>query len=316
MTTIEKRSYGKTGERVTVLGLGGAYLDRQSYPDGVATVRRALELGMTYFDTSPMYCRGASQAILGEALEKRSEPHLLATKLGYLATPAGFRSPDALRSQFEDNLRLLRRDRVDTLQVHEADLHCWWSDDAPHDGYIRHNHDYDFANAPVMQVLREAKAEGRCRFIGITGNSADNMARILRHVEVDTFLVAFNYSLIWRGIRREALPVARRKGVALILGGTLQGGLLTHVHPEWLSSPPEWMTSDIRDRFERLYALQQDSGLSLVTLTIRYLMADPDVTTILLGAATPAEVEESVTAAQQGRLSADLCQAIETMGVS
>ena len=69
----------------TKIGLGGAFLTRSSFADGVATVRRALELGVRYFDSSPMYCQGASQAVLGEALHGVTQEHLLATKLGYFA---------------------------------------------------------------------------------------------------------------------------------------------------------------------------------------------------------------------------------------
>ena len=112
--------YGQKGDKVSVIGLGGACLDQYSFMDGVATVRRALELGVTYFDTSPSYGRGMSQGILGEALEGRTEKYLLATKIGNLAAPPRFRSNDALRTQLEENLRLLRRDSVDTLQVHRS----------------------------------------------------------------------------------------------------------------------------------------------------------------------------------------------------
>jgi predicted aldo/keto reductase-like oxidoreductase len=76
VTTIESRPYGSTGERVTILGLGCGALAKHSFAQGVATVRRALELGITYFDTSPFYCDGASQAILGETLDGRSEKYL------------------------------------------------------------------------------------------------------------------------------------------------------------------------------------------------------------------------------------------------
>ena len=58
---MNPQSYGPTGAMTTKLGLGGAFITRSSFADGVATVRRALELGVRYFDTSPMYCRGASQ---------------------------------------------------------------------------------------------------------------------------------------------------------------------------------------------------------------------------------------------------------------
>jgi L-galactose dehydrogenase len=300
---------------VTVLGLGGGFLDHRSYADGVATVRRALERGITYFDTSPLYGRGVSQRILGEALEGRKEPYTLATKLGHFPAHGHFRDADALRAQIDDNLRLLRRDAVDVLQVHEADWHCWWSDDAPHEGALRAEAAYDFAQAPVLRVLREARERGRCRFIGITGNGADNMARVLRGVDVDTFLVAFNYDLIGRAIRREALPAARSKGVATILGGVFQNGRLATVYREWLTEPPPWMSKTYQERLARLYTIQEECGLSLVELTLRYLLADERITVILAGASTPAEVDISVEAAQRGPLPADLHQAIEALGI-
>ena len=323
LQTLEQRIYGSTGEKVSVIGLGGACLNKGSFGDGVATVQRALELGINYFDTSPFYGKGVSQAILGEALKGRSEKYLLATKVGHLAKPARFRSPDALRTQLEENLRLLRRESVDVLQVHDADMHPWWSDDASQERRIQDDIEYDFVNAPIMQILQEAKAEGRCRFIGITGNNADKVARVLRHLDVDVCLSAFNYDLIARRTRKEATPVAREKGVALILGGVFQYGLIVEVHPEWLEFPPEWMTEarfghpvqDVVARFERLYKLQKECGLSLVNLTIRYLLADSNITTIMVGASTPAELEESVTAAQQGPLPPDLHQAIEELGL-
>ncbi|HKJ85659.1 MAG TPA: aldo/keto reductase, partial [Spirochaetia bacterium] len=97
MTT---RPYGPTGETTTTIGLGGAFLTASSFEDGVATVRRALDLGVRYFDTSPMYCRGAAQAVVGQALDGTTEPHLLATKLSYFARRERFHSHDALVTQF------------------------------------------------------------------------------------------------------------------------------------------------------------------------------------------------------------------------
>ena len=312
---LDSRPYGETGEQVTVLGLGGACLDKYSFNDGVATVQRALELGITYFDTSPFYGNGMSQAILGVALEGRPEDYLLATKIGHMAAPDRFRSLEALRAQLDENLRLLRRESVDTLQVHEADWHVWWSDDPPNTGRIRPELEYDFAGAPVMALLQEATTEGRCRYMGITGNSADDLARVLQGMDVNVCLPAFHYDLLRRGTRREVLPVAQARQVAVVLGGIFQNGHDADVHPEWLASPPSWMAPELRTRYETLCVVQRDSGISLVELTIRYLLADSDYSTILVGAATPAEIDEDVAAAQAGPLPPDLHQALEELGL-
>ena len=295
--TLPHRPYGRTGEQVTCIGLGGAALDKYSLESGVATVSRALELGVTYFDTSPVYGRGASQVILGKALEGRSESYLLATKLGYLAAPAAFRSPEALRAQLWENLRALRRSRVDVLQVHIAERACWWKDGASSDQLLSRDVQYDFANAPVMEVLREARAQGLCRFIGITADCAEELAQVLDHVEVDACLVAYDYTLLCRRALQNALPLARKKGVAYIAAGVIKS-----INAHRGQSPDA-----------RLNKLQKKSGLSLVALTIRYLLIDPAITTILVGAATPAELEESVEAAQQGPLPPDLHRPLEEL---
>ena len=310
---LESRELGKTGEHVTVLGLGCGHISNHSFAEGVATVRRALELGLTYFDTSPFYCNGMSQAVLGEALEGRSEEYVLATKVGRLAKPERLRSKDALFAQFEEGLRLLRRPSVDVLQLHEADWHRYWSDDEDEDMLLNTETDYDFADAPAMQFLREAREQGQCRYIGITGNNPDHLAHVLPHVEVDTCLSAFNYSLINRGVCRKLLPLASRRKVALILGGAFVYEHRAQVQPDWVAST---LPAEMRDRTGPLLALQKDSGLSLVTLAIRFLVANPDVTTLLIGATTPAEIEENVAAAEAGPLPPDLHQAVEELGVS
>lgn len=318
MSRLEQRPFGRTGEQVTAISLGGVGLPRVSFADGVATVHRALELGINYLDTAPLYSRGLAQAILGVALEGRQEPHLLATKLGHLAQPSRYRSPDALHTQFEENLRLLRRDSVDVLMVHEADQHHWWSDEPSDSPLVDLATEYDVANAPVMQVLREVQAAGRCRYVGITGNNPDHLAHILRAADVDTCLSAFNYGVIDRGIRRQLLPTVGERGVAVLLGGVFRQGRLVVIRPEWLQTPPrwpDWMTPEMQRRVARLIPLQQESGLSLTTLTLRYLVADQSIATILVGAATPAEIEESVAAVQAGPLAPELHRAVEALGL-
>jgi len=308
---MEQRPYGQTGATTTTIGLGGAFLTASSFADGVATVRRAFDLGVRYYDTSPMYCQGASQAVLGEALAGITEEHLLATKLGYFSHPARFHSGEALITQFEENLRLLRRKEVDTLQLHEADFHHWWSQDYAYQGRLRADVDYAFNDAPALQTLRQLKAEGRCRFIGISGNTADNMSRVLQNVEIDTFLLAFNYDLLRRGAR-EILPIAGQKGCVRLLGAIFQRGL-AHPQPDILRNPPNWLTPALAAGYRKVYQLQAESGMSLAELGVRFIAAQPDIDTIIIGAKTPAEIEECVRAAEKGPLPEDLSRKIEAL---
>ena len=166
-----------------------------------------------------------------------------------------------------------------------------------------------------MQVLHEALVDGLCRFIGVTGNTFNDLAVVLRHADIDTCLPAFNYDILRRGARSEVFPVAMAKEVAVVLGGIFHNGREADVDREWLTSRPSWMTPELRDRMERLYSIERESGLSHVELTIRYLIADRDIATILVGAARPAEIEESVMAAEKGPLPADLHATLEDLGL-
>ena len=136
-----------------------------------------------------------------------------------------------------------------------------------------------------MRVLEEAREDGLCRFIGVTGNSAEYVGRVLRNVDVDVCLPAFHYDLLYRGTRYHVVPLAAEKGVAVVVGGVFQNGRMTDIPAAWLTDPPSWLPPELRPRVERLYGLLKESGLSLVTLTLRYLMADPAISTILVGAA-------------------------------
>ena len=315
MNYLPVRKFGQT-DKPTSFGLGGAALNNTSYKDGVATVKRALELGVTYFDTSPGYCRNLSQPIVGEGLSAAGGDIMTATKVGYFPTADGFRSPLAIKEQIKDNLRLLGRSSVDVLQVHEANWVGWWEDgvDDPHrDVDISSARDWN--NAPVLEVLREAKQEGLCRYIGITGNRAPIMSHILSCVDVDTFLLAYSYDPIIRNAEDSSLRLVAEKGTTLILGAIFYGGRLTAVHPEWIADPPDWMDSVLKERFEKLYAIQRDCGISLVQLCVRFAMEREEPSVVLVGAATPAELEESIQAVHDGPLSSDVHGAIESLGV-
>jgi D-threo-aldose 1-dehydrogenase len=305
--------FGVTGKETTRIGLGGAVITHESEDAGIRVVRAAVDAGVKYFDTSPGYGQRRSQPVFGEGLVGAPDDIVVATKIGYFDDPADYRRPDAIRAQIEESLRLLKRDRVDVLQVHEANWRCWWTDGADRE-QIREDESYDFAGAPVFEALVRAREDGLCDHIGITGNVADQMTRVLRDVDVDTLLVAFNYDLIRRRATRDAIPLARSRDLAVILGAIFHGSRMVAPHPEWLAEPPEWMSASLRDRFARLYQIQRESGLSLVELAVRFSIAQPDTSVVLVGVKNTDELFESLGAAEAGPLPADLHRAIEELG--
>jgi len=290
---------------------GGFPVGYAGFDRSVETVRHALGLGVRYFDTSVMYRSGASQAILGEALVGRDEEHFLATKIGYFREARHFRSVEAMHVQLQENLRLLRRESVDLLQVHEADWDHWWADRAEFapGRLLDPQGDCDFASAPVIQFLREARARGLCRRIGITGNHARHLGRLVRELDgLDAVLVAYNYTPLNVSAREHVLPAAAAKGMAVIVAG-----LFTFVN----TLPRGWATegsylgphSDVQ--LAQLQKLQRDCGLPMAELALRFVAADEHLGTILVGACQPAEIAQNVASFQRGPLPTDLYAAVE-----
>ena len=97
------------------------------------------------------------------------------------------------------------------------------------------------------------------------------------------------------------------------MGGVLAPGKIMERNEQWLVAPPSWMTPEIKERVARLYQLESDTGISMPSLALRFVMADPAVTVVLIGAATVEEIEQNVEAARAGPLPTDIHQAIEDL---
>jgi len=315
MNVMPRRPFGSTGEFVPALSMGCSPFRVDTASEHIAAVRRAVELGMNYFDTAPYYGNGQSQRVLGEALAQISEPVFVATKVGHLNDRASYRNADAILAQAHENLRVLGRDHVDLLQLHEAEWRGWWSDNEPSNVPINLEEALDYAGAPAMQALRKAREQGLCRFIGITGNTSALMGHVLKQVDVDSMLVAYNYDPIWRGAVNHAIPIAHEKGAAFISAGPLFNGKFAAVHLEWLDDPPAWMTADIAERYATLCEIRGKVGLSMPELAIRFVISDPNISTLLTASITVDQVQQNFDAAVAGPLPRDIHKLLNRIGL-
>ena len=127
---MQYRRFGKTDWQVSEIGLGGSWFygrpefGLKPFSYGARIVERALELGINYFDTAPLYGQGRSEEVLGAALKGVTEPYYLATKVGYYPEPFDY-TRDTVWRGFEASLKRLQRDKVDLLQIHEAEQAGW-----------------------------------------------------------------------------------------------------------------------------------------------------------------------------------------------
>lgn len=294
INTIE---LGRTGLQVSRLGLGGLFV--ASFVTGIEqageAVRTALDLGINYIDTAPTY--GNSEEVLGLALEGEKRPFILSTKLGGRPSPFDPRDKKALRGSFEESLRLLKRDSVDILMVHEPDRpgqYDWWTN-------------WQDLNGPVLELLDELKGEGLVKFIGLGGTTTSEMAHLCRSGKFDVVLTAFNYSLLWREAALEVIPAAREQGMGIIVGSALQQGALSRRFDEAVNNPDVyWLSKPRREQFRKLYAFLDECGIPLPELGLRFVISHPDVHCVLMGARSADEVKQNRSAIAKGALPGDV----------
>lgn len=277
---MELRELGKTGIELSAIAMGcwpmgGEYWGTPDDPLSIRTVHRALELGVTTFDTAPAYGRGHSEEVLGQALAGRRDDVIISTKTGA--------APGQIRSSLENSLARLQTDYVDVFFVH------WPNRGAP--------------MAETMTVMEELREEGRIRAVGVSNFTVEMMEMASRYARVDA--VQPPYNLIWRFIEDDVLPYSVAHDIAIFTYSSLAQGLLTGTYrlntglpgddfrPRTVLWQPENYAKCLYTA-ERLRPIANELGVSIGQLALRWLISQPGVTTVLVGARTPEEMVEDV----------------------
>jgi aryl-alcohol dehydrogenase-like predicted oxidoreductase len=286
------RTLGRTGLQVSELGLGGLFVSRAGgdREQAATAIHRALDLDVNLIDTAPGYYD--SEEVIGTALEGVSQQPYVSTKLGGRPQPFDPKDKTALRQSVEESLRLLRRDHIDLLLIHEPDRprqYDWWEDPERFHG-------------PVRELLEELKEEGLIRWTGLGGTTVYELPQIMATGAFDVVLTAFNYSLLWREAVIAVLPEAARQGMGVIAGSPLQQGALARRYDEEIEHGARWLSPPRREQYRRLYALLDETGIPLPEMGLRFVLSDPRVHTTLMGARSVAEVEANVGAVEKGPL--------------
>ncbi len=293
---MKTRPLGRTGLKVSELGLGGLFISSygSEFQQARGATLRALELGVNYIDTAPGY--GNSEVVLGQVLDGVAAPYILSTKLGGRPQPFKPQDRDSLMVSVEESLRILKRDHIDILMIHEPDRpgqYNWWSDPVHFDG-------------PVMDVLADLKHQGVIHFIGLGGTTAYELPHIINTGRFDVVLTAFNYSLLWREAEREVLPAAVKQGMGIIIGSPLQQGALARRYDLEVRSGARWLSSPRRNQFIALYDFLDEVGIPLPEMGLRFVLSNASVSCALMGARSREEVEQNVAAVEKGPLPNDV----------
>jgi D-threo-aldose 1-dehydrogenase len=296
------RKLGRTNLVVSEVGLGGLFLSSKDRETGIQIVQKALELGVTYFDTAPGYQNGLSESILGEALEKMQEPYILSTKLGYL--PDGFDfTYDMCMRCFEGSLKRLRRDKVDVLFIHDPDRLGGGS------------YQPVFGKGMALEACKKLKDQGLIKAIGIGSLWLDYQGYCIDSGEMDVILTFNRYGLIWRDAQFQTFPFCRRHNTGIVQGTPMHQGVLSERHNDWITNPPDWMTFTEHEAFRKLYAIQERSGLSLPELALRFILGNPQISATIPGAADLNQLELNLAAVERGPLPDPIQAEIEALGI-
>jgi aryl-alcohol dehydrogenase-like predicted oxidoreductase len=197
---IPRKPFGKTNERVSVIGLGGYSLgSAPSLKEAVAIVHEAIDAGVTFLDNAWEYHDGKSEEWMGEGLRGgRRDKVFLMTKV----CTHGRDRKVAMR-MLEDSLRRLRTDHLDLWQIHE----CVYDNDPE-----RH-----FAKGGVVEALDEAKKAGKVRYVGFTGHKdpAIHLKMLAHDYPFDSVQMPLNaFDATYRSFQERVLPEVNRRGMA------------------------------------------------------------------------------------------------------
>jgi aryl-alcohol dehydrogenase-like predicted oxidoreductase len=312
---MDKRRFGRTGLQVSLLGFGcgavGGLMVKGDPAEQERAVARAVELGINYFDTAQMYGNGESEKNLGRVLRALKPDVYVGTKVRLPPTERG-KIGAAITASLEASLQRLGRDSVDLFQFHNAIVDSTTGADFGADAVLEEV-------APAFERLRD---QGKFRFFGITANGQTAaLHRVVDSRRFDSAQASYNLLNPSPGGPVPANYPAQDYGnllghiqaadmgaivIRVLAGGALSG--TEERHPN-ASPPPDPIGSgsSYRADLERARHLvplvREGHADSLVEAALRYVIAHPAVSTVLIGIATVEQFETAARAVNKGPLS-------------
>jgi len=313
---MQTRKLGWTDLNLSTVGLGtwaiggagwkfswGPQDDRES----ISTIRRALEKGINWIDTAPVYGLGHSEEVVGKAIKESRDRPIIATKCSRLwdkdGNPYGCLKKESIRSEVERNLRRLKIEVIDLYQIH-------WPDP-----------DEDIEEA--WSAIKDLVKEGKVRYAGVSNFSVEQIRRI--QVIHPVASLQPPYSMLERDIEKELLHYCSANNIGVIVYSPMQKGILTgkftrervenlpqddHRREDPRFQEPE-LSANLK-LVEGLRSIAEKSGRTVAQLAIAWVLRRSEVTAAIVGARHPSQIEETV-ATGEVMLSKEDIAAIDTL---
>lgn len=309
---MQYRTMGDSDLTTSVIGFGawevggqyGSYVEREF----MDAVNRALDLGVTLFDTAMAYGAGQSEDLIGRALGSRRHQAVVVTKGGISNRPGLKRPTDGryqtLMEDIDLSLKFLKMDYVDL--------------------FLQHWPDKDTPIEESMRALADIQKAGKARYVGVSNYHPGQLREAKRHAPIVTNQVGYN--LFDRRWERQMFPTARELGIGIMAYGPMAHGLLTGAFTrdtvfeenDWRRRgmifgqalfTPENFPANVAV-VEQLQEVARELGTSLAPLAIAWVLRDPIVSVALSGTRRPQEIEENVKALDV-RLTPDVLSRID-----
>ena len=308
---MKYRTLGRTGLKVSELCLGTMTFGENFYGIAVvdqsnanAMVTRALEAGINFFDTADVYSYGQSEVVLGQALKDcgvARESVIVATKVRSAMTEAATAgtgdvnnvglSRQHIMAALENSLRRLQTDYIDLYQVHGWDI-----------------------LTPIEETLRALEdlvRQGKVRYIGCSNWSARHLMKALylsrAHDWAGFVSLQAYYSLVGRDLEHELLPLCREESIGVLPWSPLSGGFLSGKYTRDNPNPEGARRSGFQfppideargfDAVDALARIAKEKGTTIAQVALAWLLAQPGVTSIIIGANKMPQLEDNLKAA-------------------
>lgn len=296
---METRALGKNGPQVPVMCFGAWALDggygAVEAAQAVATIRAAIDAGITFIDTAEGY--GASESLVGEGIRGRRHEVFLATKL------SGDHSPEHIARAFDASLQALGTDYIDLYQLHHPKP--------------------EWPVAETLGHLLRLRDAGKIRYIGVSNFSGAQLLEAHHHGPIHSCQP--RYSMLFRGAEQSILPTCLTNGIGVIPYTVLAKALLTGRYRPGHQFPEDDQRSTLGifagNTFERTFEVTEmlrrwalDNGRDLIQLAIAWVLANPAVTSAIVGGKSPEQVRHNVKAVDWRLSPGDLREIDEIQG--
>jgi aryl-alcohol dehydrogenase-like predicted oxidoreductase len=291
---MKYRRLGSSGLTVSVVGLGtNNFGQRIDYNQTEAVIKQAIDAGINFFDTSNTYGEGRSEEFIGKALKGSRDKVLLASKVANAVSEAPNQhgtSRKHILAQVEVSLKRLQTDYLDLYQLHFYD-----------------------PNTPLEETLRtldDLVRQGKVRYLGCCNFAAWQVAQAMgaaRMLNLEPFVgVETEYNMLKRGIEKELFPCVQRYRLGILPYYPLASGFLTGKYKRGDEAPDDTRLGFFRKRADvtltdenfavlaQLEAFAAQRGRSLTELAVAWLLAHPEISSVIAGVSKPEQVATNI----------------------